>query len=114
MSKYTVPQCNGGCCQSFCVGNYTLKQFKAQASEIEDGEYIAAMLISVPTPKGETGHRFNCKHFDVRQNRCMAYAARPRMCKEFPSVGKCACCGAPSTKSVFKKTRKTKALTTAR
>jgi Fe-S-cluster containining protein len=98
MSRYTVPQCTGECCQSFCVGNYTLKRFKAEASEIEDGEYIAAMLISTPTPKGETGHRFNCKHFDTKTNRCGAYAARPRMCKEFPSAGKCERCGAPRVK----------------
>ena len=75
--------CSGNCCLSFCLSQKMVDGLRKDPEEWEDGPYIAAMLI----PQEEPLH-FTCKHHDPESLLCMAYEARPEMCRNFPKKPK--------------------------
>lgn len=93
--------CSGACCAVFYIP-HTIRDFKRRVAKggIEDGEYIADMLIPLTVEqareraarfgsnprilKKKEGHHFTCRHWDEETRLCGAYDSRPRMCAEYP------------------------------
>lgn len=93
--------CDGRCCAVFCLP-HTIRQLrqKAAAGALEDGAFIAAMVIPLtPNQARERaaefgtklearwehrGHHFACRHWDEETRLCTVYEQRPTMCRDFP------------------------------
>lgn len=91
--------CTGACCAAFYM-KYTIRDFKRKADSIEDGAYIADMVIPLTVEQAreraekfggtlrvlvrDKGHHYTCRHWDEKTRLCTAYEERPRMCREFP------------------------------
>lgn len=90
--------CAGACCAVFTIWKDVWDP-KRRLS-VEDGEYIADMLVAIPaTEAAERARRFGstyepaasdgrvwfkCRHWDEETRLCTAYDERPRMCSEYP------------------------------
>ena len=89
--------CHGGCCARFdvAVGNkwVTLPELRARleaGERVQDGEYIAAMLIPLEDwdPEGDEPPKFTCLHWDPGTGLCTEYEARPQMCRDYGTEAK--------------------------
>jgi len=97
--KSAVSDCTGACCAVFYLP-HTITHFRKNKETIQDGEYIADMVIpltpkeareragqfgSSAEPKWDSrGHHFTCRHWDEKTRLCKAYDARPAMCRNYP------------------------------
>lgn len=76
-------RCTGRCCRGFPLP-YSPTALANQATTIEDGVQIAAMVI----PRGEYPERpgfwrYDCKNL-LPSGDCVVYETRPRMCSDYP------------------------------
>lgn len=81
-----MSRCTGHCCARFYVSVDALTD---PDRLVEDGEYIADMLVPLEVPVDATKQwACTCRHFDGAN--CRAYDSRPRMCRNYPYGGPCA------------------------
>jgi len=99
-------RCTGHCCKAFQLA-YGIDDVKLRAGGLEDGAFIADMLIPLYSgPLGEmpaelraitdmrdddapesVKHVYTCRHFDGSQ--CQSYESRPAMCRRYPYGRRC-------------------------
>ena len=89
-------RCTGHCCRVFHLP-YSPEEMEAKKSTIQDGEFIADMIILLgkgkswpDCPSSELGgesYFYTCKHFDGTN--CTAYEKRPNMCRLYPYGNAC-------------------------
>lgn len=97
--------CPGHCCAAFTLPR-PLEEYQADPERIDDGEYVADMLIPLTredalaragrfgfvdsrmgaAASSDSGdyHWFTCRHWDEDTRLCTAYSERPRLCRDYP------------------------------
>lgn len=108
-------RCSGHCCRVFSLP-YDPAELQACASQVQDGEQIAAMVIPLGKHSEYAGaprylsrhdadgglHLYTCRNLDTATGDCRVYETRPAMCRNFPYERACPYqgCTAPTTVAV--------------
>jgi Fe-S-cluster containining protein len=105
--------CGGTCCRRFplssspehLAGLYAgLVARRDAGHELCENDRDIIMIAEMVIPLAKESDEqptYTCKHFDPVAGLCLAYDARPRMCRDYPSYGdpgrKCEHCGFTQT-----------------
>ena len=105
----TVIGCTGACCAVFYLPLTPAEFTPPRASHFRDGQQIRAMVLpltldaaaqrSADFGNGESfadateGKQYTCRLFDTRTRKCLDYANRPAMCRDYPYRKACHFCG---------------------
>lgn len=103
MCSHKEHRCTGHCCRHFFIP-YSYEELQEMLdptktiSRCEDCEIIARMVIPVEPPMdlvedlgilpNAKQHCYTCRHL-LPNNDCLIYAARPKMCRDYPYGTKC-------------------------